>query len=523
MSSQTSQTRSMVLRGVAALSLTLLAAGATATNAATRVAAGNDILHLAYFADMSSPDPDIFYDVEGNTLTQSLYEGLLQYKPNSTQVEGDLATSWSRSSNGLRYTFYLRPHVRFSDGTAMDSTAVKLSFQRRTAVNQGPAYMLADVARYETPNAHTFVVALKHPVSPFLSFMASTWGPKLISPRILKLHAADHAQAWLSTHADGTGPFMLASFQRGQRYVMVRNPYYWGPKPYFREADIDIIPDVSAQLLRLQKGDLDVILHGLPLSDLPSVSSDHNLAVRTFSSLDTGAVYLNTRRPELAKASVRQAVVDAMDIAGLVKTVYGNTATVANSVYPDGLLKPSLAPASFPYNLTAITKALPHGLTLSLVYSQDASGVVQRMADLVRQKLALAGITVNERQVQLPEVYNYIKNLANAPDLYLATPAPDAANPDTWARIVWHSNGALNFFGYSNTAVDAAMDKGLRETNPAAATADYGRVGQVAGADGAVVSFAYVQDVMPMRADLIHAEHVSAYPWALNLGTLARK
>ena len=49
---------------------------------------------LAYNADMQVPDPDIFYEIEGNSVTTSVYEGLVRYKPNSTEIEPALAESF---------------------------------------------------------------------------------------------------------------------------------------------------------------------------------------------------------------------------------------------------------------------------------------------------------------------------------------------------------------------------------------------------------------------------------------------
>ena len=140
---------------------------------------------------MQVPDPDIFYELEGNAVVTSVYEGLVRYKPDSNQFEGALATSWTVSPDGKTYTFTLRPNVKFHDGTAMDSAAVKASFERRTAVNSSPAYMLAAVASYGTPNPTTFIVNLKNPVSPFLDYLASPYGPKVDSPSILTAHAGN--------------------------------------------------------------------------------------------------------------------------------------------------------------------------------------------------------------------------------------------------------------------------------------------------------------------------------------------
>jgi len=67
------------------------------------------------------------------------------------------------------------------------------------------------------------------------------------------------------------------------------------------------------------------------------------------------------------------------------------------------------------------------------------------------------------------------------------------------------------------------MDRGLREANAAKSTADYARVGRLAGADWAVVPISYVQDVMPLQANLTNVLHYPAHPWYLNLGALKRK
>jgi len=97
-------------------------------------AATTDV-QLAYNADMQVPDPDIFYEIEGNSLTTSVYEGLVRYKPDSPEIEGALAESFEVSPDGLTYTFKIRPDVKFHDGTTLDSAAAVASFERRTDVN----------------------------------------------------------------------------------------------------------------------------------------------------------------------------------------------------------------------------------------------------------------------------------------------------------------------------------------------------------------------------------------------------
>src|SRR5205814_9680513 len=130
---------------------------------------------------MAGPDPDVCYDTERNTVSLSVYQGLVDYKPDSTTIEPVLATSWDTSPDGLTYTFHLRNGVTFQDGTPFNSPAVRASFQRRINVNSAPAYMLGQVADMHTPDPITFVVKLKSVVTLFMDYLASSWGPHIIS------------------------------------------------------------------------------------------------------------------------------------------------------------------------------------------------------------------------------------------------------------------------------------------------------------------------------------------------------
>ena len=485
-------------------------------------AANQHVLRLAFFSDMATADPSVFYDIEGNAISQSTYDGLLRYKPGTTTLEGALATRWEVGADRLSYTFHLRD-AKFSDGTPVTAAAMKASFLRMTKVNQGPAYMLADVAGYDTPDQRTFVVRLKKPVSDFADLMASVWGPKAINPSVLSAHSSDQAQKFLKTHAAGTGPFMLTKWQPGTGYALTRNPNYWGPKPYFQRVQISIKPDASSQLLELQRGDLDGILHGVPISSLDALKGKGGLTIQKYASLGTVTLAVNQTRPALAKTSVREALVNAINVPTLVPSVWGDAATAMKSSYPSPLLPDGAAPLDYPYDAAKIKAALPAGLKLTVVYSPDSSGVQRRFADLMRQNLAKVGVTVTERQAQLSAVFAYRDKPNQAPDFYISTPTPDAAAPDAWARIVWHSKGGLNFFNYANPQVDAAMDKALREPDKTKADALYATAGSLAAADYGEAPIAQVQDLMVLRSDLTGVEHVPAYPWTLNLGALGRK
>ena len=110
---------------VASLLAAVLLASACSSTPPPQQGGEGGTLRLAYLADMAQADPDVFYDIEGNTVILSVYEGLLKYKPDSTEVAPSLAESWEVSPDGLTYTFKLRTGVKFHDGTPFNAEAVK--------------------------------------------------------------------------------------------------------------------------------------------------------------------------------------------------------------------------------------------------------------------------------------------------------------------------------------------------------------------------------------------------------------
>jgi len=514
--------RRHLLAPVVTLLIGVALAACSSSSGSTKAASTSsktDTLHLAYLADMSTPDPDVFYDIEGNTVILSAYEGLVKYAPDSTTIVPGLATSWDISPDKLTYTFHLRQGVTFHDGTPFNADAVKTSFQRRLDVNSAPAYMLMPVAGMTTPDANTIVLTLKNVVGPFMDYMASSWGPKIISPKALTDNAGtDHAQTWLKTNADGTGPFKLTAFNRGQNYELTRFDGYWGDKAKFAKVDIRIVPDMGTQRLQLQSGDLDVILHSFPVAEIPSVHGNSSLAVKDFSSYLQSLLYLNTNKAPFSDLNMRKAVAGAIQRDSLVKEVYGSYGTPATSSYAPGILDQSLAPVSYPPSTAKVPGAGP----ITFVYTADESGIQRRMAELIQQRLDAAGFSTTLKEVQNAQVYDYINDLKNAPDLLLMTNTPDAAHPDTWARILWGSKGGLNFLGYNSPKVDQLLDQGAQATDKAASDQAYGQAGRVLNDDYGILFIANARDVMVMRKDLTGVQHVPNYPWALNLGALGR-
>ncbi|MDQ6696903.1 MAG: ABC transporter substrate-binding protein [Actinomycetota bacterium] len=482
----------------------------------------SDVIKLAYNADMQVPDPDIFYEIEGNSVTTSLYEGLVRYAPNSTKIEPALAKTFTKSADGKTYTFTMRTGVKFHDGTALDSAAAKGSFERRTKVNSAPAYMLADVDHYETPNATTFIVKLKKPVSAFLDYLAAPYGPKMVSPKVLKDHAgSDFAQNWLKTHDGGTGPFQMTEFVPGSHYTLARYDGYWGPKAAVAAIDISIIPDISTERLKLEAGDLSMIIHGLSLDDIASFSKNSKFQVQRFPALFKSLLFVNENKGVFKDKAARLALRSAVDRKAIVDQVYGDNGSVSTQFYPAGELPASMAKdvaTLDPSKLTDVAKGLK-SKKVDLGYSSDDARN-QRVAELIQTQLQAAGLDVTTRGIPIAQVFDLPNHPDQAPDLLLATVNPDAAHPDTWARIFSNTKGALNWLQASTPAADTAMDQGLAATDPSAIQTAYGKAGDEIIADGTFLTIADVKEVIVARAGYKHFVHQEPTLFTVRFGDL---
>ncbi len=75
--------------------------------------------------------PQVGYDWQNWSVIKSIFDGLMDYKPGTTELEPDLAESYTVSDDGLTYTFKLRDGVKFHNGRAMTSADVKYSLRAR--------------------------------------------------------------------------------------------------------------------------------------------------------------------------------------------------------------------------------------------------------------------------------------------------------------------------------------------------------------------------------------------------------
>lgn len=446
---------------------------------------GTLTLRMPFLADMQVPDPDIMYEGEGVQVMESAYEGLVRYKPGTSDIIPGLAKSWTLSEDQLTYTFTLQPGVKFHDGTIADADSWTKSFQRRLEINQGPAYMITGVAKTEAPNPTTFVVTLKEPNNAYLHYMACPWQPFAVSPTAVAKNTVggDLAQGWLKTNDAGTGPYTIKEFVPGSHYTLEAFPDYWGGKPPFETVRIEITPSISTQKLQLDSGAFDIVTKGFAIPDVLQYQQNPQFTVVNAVGGVGEAIWLNPNSGIFADKALRKAVQTALDRASIVEAAWGGLTTAQEGMWPDRTFPTALAP--FPSQVdTAPLEAMVPKLAskkVDLAWGADLGAPRQQMAELVQTQLAALGLDVTVRTMQSAEMFDLPNQPPEKrPDILVTFLGGDALHLDTTFRILLRTGAKpLNFYQYSNPELDKLMDEAVQQPTKEKMDAIYQRCSQI--------------------------------------------
>jgi peptide/nickel transport system substrate-binding protein len=506
---------------ITSLLLVALATGVAACGSNSS-SGDTDTIRLPYTDQISGGiDPATFYSVEGDDLILGVYETLLTYKPDSKELEPSLATSWDISPDGKTYTFHLRDGVTFHDGTKLDSEAVKASFEREIAVKGGPSYMLAQVDKIETPDPLTVVVHLTQPVSAFLDYNASMYGPHIVSPTAVKEHTVgdDNATKWLSENEAGTGPYELTSYTPAGPFVLTRYDDYWGEPAKTETIEISIVPNIGDQILQLRSGQLDLITHGIDPQQIQSLESDSGLQVQQFDAGIRPVLILNYARPPFdTNPEARTAFIADADLPGVAQQVYGDAADPVDSVVPPILIDPADDPLPDP----GAPQKAPVSDQITIGYTNLETDL-RRDAEVMQQNLEAQGWNVKLRADSVSAQFGYGSDPTKAPQAAITTLNPDEAHPAGWLNPIYSSEGGgLNLMGFDDPAVNKQLDDALAQTNPDQSAADYAKVAESLGGTWYVTGIADKHDVFAANSDISGFTHVPVYIWVSQLSTLEK-
>lgn len=287
------------------------------------------IITYAQGADPRGLDPALIDDGESSKPICQMYEGLLKYGDNNTEVKPCLAESWEVSEDGLTYTFKLRQGVKFHDGTDFNAEAVKYNVDRQT-VNKTEDMLYADfvfgdVAACNVIDDYTVEIVLNKVSTPFLNNLAMSLGAPMVSPTACEANNNN-----LNEAPCGTGPYKFVRWDKNEAVVMERNEDYWGEKGVAKQIVFKTITDNSARVVALTNGEVDII-DGIDANVVDQVTSAGAL-LNMAEGMNINYLAYNTQR--ITDPEVRKALSQAVNVPELVASLYRGYASEATSILP---------------------------------------------------------------------------------------------------------------------------------------------------------------------------------------------
>ena len=453
---------------------------------------GGNVFTFGRGADSVSLDPINATDGESLIVARQVFDGLLDFKPESTDVVPALATEIPEPQNGGKeYTFTLRDGVKFHDGEPFNADAVVFNFERwmdtKNQYHKGGGSQSSDFAYYagmfggfdgdsaienvEASGDNQVKFTLKEPLGPFLKNIAmSPFG--MASPKAIK---NDVEGFW--KNPVGTGPFKFASWNQGSEVRLDKNPDWWGGDvpvgeggggPNVDRVVFRSIKDNSSRVAALAGGQLSAA-DGLTPEDVPTVKQ-RGLQVQTRPPLNIGYLAMNVQKKPFDDAKVRRAVTQAINMSEIVKAFFGDTAEVASNAYPPTIPFFRKQTEPYTYDPDAAKQLLKDagmgdGFDMDLwympiprPYMPDGKGIAQAM----QQDLKKVGINA---KLVTREWGTYLEETGTgAHDACLLGWTGDNGDPDNFLNVLLSSKSATpknaqNVAYYKNPELDKILNK----------------------------------------------------------------
>jgi ABC-type transport system substrate-binding protein len=368
--------------------------------------------------DLTTLDPQVGYDWQNWSVIKSIFDGLMDYKPGTTELEPDLAKEYTVSDDGLTYTFKLRDGLKFHNGRPVTAADVKYSLER--AVNPatqspGAGYFsmikghdelstgkAKEMSGIATPDDKTVVFTLTRPDATFLHLMAINFG--FVVPK----EEVEKAGADWGKKPVGTGAFKFVEWVPGQHIVLERNQdYHRAGVPYLDKLTFEFGQDPTVAVLRLGKGEVDIVGDGIPPAQFAQIMADpaNKDLIAIGDQLHTGYVTMNVTQPPFDNLKVRQAVNMAINKDRIVRLI-NNRGVTATQPLPPAMPGYNRQNKGYSFDPEGAKKLLKEAGAENISTELYAMNVDPnpRIAQAIQQDLAAIGIKAEIRSLAQAEV-----------------------------------------------------------------------------------------------------------------------
>jgi peptide/nickel transport system substrate-binding protein len=418
------------------------------------------------FDDLISLDPAETFEASGAEIVSNTYDPLVRLDMDDPRtVKPNIADRWAVSDDGLTFTFYLRPGLRFASGNPLRAEDVAFSFERVVKLDKSPGFLLAQfgltpeniASRAKAIDRATFALTVDQRYAPSFVLNVLSANPLSVVDREIVMANArgtDFGNGWLRRNYAGSGPFKLRDWRASEIILLERNENYWGEKAKLSRLIYRYMKESSGQRLALEAGDIDVA-RNLEPGDLAAVSAKSGIATKSALKGTIFYLALNQKNGHLANNRVREALRYLVDYDGIEKTLIKGVGAKHQAFLPKGQLG---ALEEQPFRLdVGKAKALlasagyPNGfaVTIDARNTQPTAGI----AESLQQTFAQAGVRL--RIILGDGRQTLTKYRARNHDMYIGQ----------WGSDYWDPNSNAETFASNPDNSDQSRTKTLAWRN----------------------------------------------------------
>ncbi len=480
--------------------------------AAEQSPVAGDTIVVGSIGDASNLLPALASDSSSFDIIGLVYSGLVRYDKD-LKIEGDLASSWDISPDGLQITFHLRPGVKWHDGADFTAADVEYTWRVMTDPKTPTAYGedFRQVRKLEVLDPLTVRVTYGEIFAPALI----SWSFSVM-PRHL-LQGQDITASPLARAPVGTGPYRFKEWRPGEKIVLEAYDGYWEGRPYIDRYLYRIIPDSATMFLELSAGNLDEM--GLdPVQYTRQTGTDFFAKnYRKYRYLADSYSYLgfNLKLPLFQDRRVRQAISHAVNKQEIIDIVLLGLGQEATGPYKPGTWAYNDEVRRYPFDQARAAALLaeagwnargPDGVLVKegkrlafTLMTNQGNKTRAKAAEVVQKNLKAVGIDVSIRIVEWAAFLKEFVNPKKFDAVILGWTIP--RDPD--AFDVWHSSktgpAELNHVSFRNAEADALIEKGRRTFDQEQRRQAYRRFQEILAEEQPYV-FLYVPDALPIVA-----------------------
>ena len=427
-------------------------------------AAVKDEVTVVLKGEPSNIDPHGNTELVAMTTQVQIFETLVKKDEEGNIVPG-LAESWEQVDDKT-IRFKLRDNVYFHNGEKMTADDVVYTIQRATKKPSSASIFASfDAENTKAVDELTVDVATKAPFAAVYNYLTSTRGG-IVSKKAVEEMGDDQ----FGRSPVGTGPFAFDNWVSGTSITLKRNDNYWGEKPAYSTLTLKFITETANRALEIESGNADIVLDP-DTGDLDRLAETDGLKVVSGDSYGMSYIVFSMDDKVLSDVRIRQALSLALDLDSLVETVYGNYATVSESVMPSTVFSYK-SQGRHEYNVEKAKELLAeagygNGLTIEL---NLPNGSEQQNIGVIAQKMwKEIGVTANISTASTSEIIAAGRRGDNQVTIMAATystgdPGHALADFDT------RSDG---FFRPVDKKIDELLDKGSAAYDTAERAAVY--------------------------------------------------